>query len=52
MLGHKLGEMVQLNTDHGTGRFAIIAIGAAPVDVMPPETTIGEIANTEVAVAD
>ncbi len=52
LLGHKLGEMMQLNTDHGTGRFAIIALEAAPVDVMPPETTIGEIANTEVAVAD
>ena len=52
LLGHKLGEVVQLNTDHGTGRFAIIAIEAAPVDVMPPETSIGEIANTEVAVAD
>jgi len=52
LLGHKLGEVVQLNTDQGTGGFAIIAIEAAPADVMPADTTLSEIAEVEVAVAE
>lgn len=37
LLGHKVGDVVTLNTDHGTGRFAIQRIEPAPVDVMPAE---------------
>jgi transcription elongation GreA/GreB family factor len=37
LLGHKIGEVITLNTDHGTGRFAIISIKPAPVDVLPSE---------------
>ena len=49
LLGHSLGEIVTLNTDQGSGRFAIIAIEAAPIDETPPEST-AEVLVEEVAV--
>ena len=49
LLGHSLGEIVTLNTDHGSGRFAIVSIEAAPIDETPPESTT-EILVEEVAV--
>jgi transcription elongation GreA/GreB family factor len=50
LLGHSLGEIVTLNTDHGSGRFAIISIEAAPVDETPPEPALAEVEIEEVAV--
>lgn len=38
LLSHKIGDVVTLNTDQGTGRFAIQKIEPAPVDVMPAES--------------
>ncbi|MBA3963029.1 MAG: GreA/GreB family elongation factor [Chthoniobacterales bacterium] len=37
LLGHRLGEVIELNADQGRGRYAIIAIEPAPLDVVPPE---------------
>jgi transcription elongation GreA/GreB family factor len=39
LLGHRLGEIVELNADEDIGRYAIIAIGPAPLDevVADPE---------------
>jgi len=48
LLGHSLGEIVILNTDHDNGRFAIISIEAAPIDETPPEST-AEVLVEEVA---
>jgi transcription elongation GreA/GreB family factor len=49
LLGHSLGETVTLNTDHGSGRFDIISIEAAPMDETPPESALEEIPIEEVA---
>jgi transcription elongation GreA/GreB family factor len=38
LLGHRVGETVNLNTDQGSGTFQIVSIAPAPVDVLPPET--------------
>ncbi|HEX8680359.1 MAG TPA: GreA/GreB family elongation factor, partial [Chthoniobacterales bacterium] len=38
LLGRRVGETVNLNTDQGSGSFEIMAIEPAPVDVLPPET--------------
>jgi len=44
LLGHKSGEVVTLNTEHGDGRFAIISIEAAPVDTAVPDLSLTEVA--------
>lgn len=35
LLGRKIGDEVTLNTDHGSGKFEIRAIKAAPIDRLP-----------------
>jgi transcription elongation GreA/GreB family factor len=50
LIGHSLGEVVTMNTDHGTGRFAIISIEAAPVDEATADPALAEVAIEEVAV--
>ena len=47
LLGHKPGEVVTLNTDHGDGGFAIISIEAAPVDTAVPDLSLTEVAIAE-----
>lgn len=42
LLGHKLGEVVTLNSDHGTGRYTIVAIEAAPRDKTAPDPSLME----------
>ncbi len=37
LLGHKIGDTVQLNTDQDSGEFTIEAIEPAPLDVVPME---------------
>jgi transcription elongation GreA/GreB family factor len=37
LLGHRLGEIVELSADEDSGRYAIMAIEAAPLDIVPPE---------------
>jgi transcription elongation GreA/GreB family factor len=43
LLGAKLGEVVTLNAEQDTGRYAIIAIEAAPMDETPPDPSLAEI---------
>jgi transcription elongation factor GreA len=43
LLGHRIGEIVTLNTDHDTGKFAIVSIEAAPVDQVAPDQSLTEI---------
>ena len=52
LLGHKLGEVVLLNTDHGTSRFAIISIEPTPRDETPPDPTLPDTAVIEMATAE
>jgi transcription elongation GreA/GreB family factor len=48
LLGHSLGEIVTLNTDQGSGRFAIVSIEAAPLDEAPADPALTEVAVGEV----
>ncbi|MGZ4967760.1 MAG: GreA/GreB family elongation factor, partial [Chthoniobacterales bacterium] len=49
LLGHKVGEIVNVNTDHGSGNFEIKKIAPAPVDVMPAESSSSDGAGDVVA---
>ena len=49
LLGHQAGEVVKLNTDHGTGKFAIVSIEPAPPDETAPDPALTEFAVEEVA---
>jgi transcription elongation GreA/GreB family factor len=42
LLGHRLGEVVELNTEDDKGRYAIIAIESAPLDEVPPDPELLE----------
>lgn len=42
LLGHKAGEAISLNTDHGTSEFEIVSIDAAPVDQAVPDQSVTE----------
>jgi transcription elongation GreA/GreB family factor len=48
LLGHKLGEVVSLNT----GQFAIVSIEAAPPDETEQASTLGKAAAIEPAIAE
>jgi transcription elongation GreA/GreB family factor len=42
LLGHKLGEVVTLSSEHDNGRYAIVSIEAAPVDKAAPDPALME----------
>jgi transcription elongation GreA/GreB family factor len=42
LLGHRRGEIVELNSEGDTGRYAIIAIEPAPLDEVPPDPELLE----------
>jgi len=45
LLGHKAGETISLNTEHGSAQFAIVSIQPAPPDqTAPPPTLLTESA--------
>jgi transcription elongation GreA/GreB family factor len=48
LLGHKLGEVVSLNT----GQFAIVSIEAAPPDETEQAGTLSKVAAIEPAIAE
>jgi len=48
LLGHKPGEVVTLNTDHGTSKFEIISIEPAPVDTAVPDLSLNEVETAAV----
>ena len=37
LLGRRLGEVVELNSEEDTGRYAIVAIEPAPLDEVPAD---------------
>ncbi len=37
LLSHKVGEIVEINADSAGGRYAILSIEPAPLDIVPPE---------------
>jgi transcription elongation GreA/GreB family factor len=47
LLGHRLGEVVELNTEEDTGRYAIVAIGPAPLDEVAAEPELLESVASE-----
>jgi transcription elongation factor GreA len=52
LLGHKVGEGVSLNTDHGAAQFAIVSIEAAPPDEIEQASTLSKAPVIEAAVAE
>ena len=42
LLGHHLGEIVELTAEEDTGRYAIVAIEAAPLDEVPADVELLE----------
>jgi transcription elongation GreA/GreB family factor len=44
LLGHKIGDVVTLNQDEGSGTFEIVSISPAPIDEVASEST-SELAN-------
>ena len=42
LLGHKAGEIIALNSDHGTSQFEIMSIEPAPVDKPAAEPAVAE----------
>src|SRR5438552_464782 len=52
LLGHKLGEVVSLNTDHGGAQFAIVSIEAAPQDETEQAATLSKAAAIEPTIAE
>lgn len=37
LLGHRMGEVVEVSADGAGGRYAILSIEPAPLDIVPPE---------------
>src|SRR5437773_2591604 len=52
LLGHKLGELISLNTDHGAAQFAIVSINPVPPDKTEPTAAVGETPAIEVAISE
>jgi len=52
LLGHKLGEVISLNTDHDTAQFAIVSIKPVPPDKTEPAAAVGETPAIEVAISE
>jgi len=52
LLGHKLGEVISLNTDRGAAQFAIVSIKPAPPDKTEPAAALNEMPANEVAIAE
>ncbi len=49
LLGHRLGEIVELNAEEDTGRYAIVAIEPAPLDEVPADPELLEPVVSETA---
>lgn len=49
LLGRRLGEIVELNAEEDTGRYAIIAIEPAPLDEVPADPELLEAVGSESA---
>src|SRR5260370_22026958 len=51
LLGHKIGEVVSLNSNHGVAQFAIVSIEAAPPDETE-QAPLSKAAAIEPAIAE
>jgi transcription elongation GreA/GreB family factor len=49
LLGHRIGEIVELNAEEDTGRYAIVAIESAPLDEVPADPELLEPVVSETA---
>jgi transcription elongation factor GreA len=52
LLGHKVGEVVSLNTDDGPAQFAIVSIEAAPPDETEQASSLSKAPAIEAAIAE
>ncbi|PYJ51322.1 MAG: hypothetical protein DME87_03775 [Verrucomicrobia bacterium] len=52
LLGHKLGQSVSLNTDHGVTQFLIVSIQPSPRDETAPVPTLSKESAVEAAIAE
>ena len=52
LLGHKLGQSVSLNTDHGVTQFLIVSIQPSPPDETAPVPTLPTESSVEAAIAE
>src|SRR6266480_1732579 len=52
LLGHKTGETISLNTEHGSAQFAIVSIQPAPPDQTAPPPTLPSGSTVEAAMAE
>src|SRR6184192_2255604 len=52
LLGHKLGEVISLNTDHDTAQFAIVSINPVPPDKTESTAAVRETPAIEVAISE
>jgi transcription elongation factor GreA len=52
LLGHKVGDVVSLNTDHGAAEFTILSIESAPPDRTAPAPTLPAESGLEAAIAE
>ena len=49
LLGHRIGEIVELNAEEDTGRYAIVTIEPAPLDEVPADPELLEPVVSETA---
>jgi transcription elongation factor GreA len=52
LLGHKAGDAVSLNTEHGAAQFTIVSIQPAPPDESAPAPTLPRESAVEAAIAE
>jgi transcription elongation GreA/GreB family factor len=52
LLGHKAGDVVSLNTEHGAAQFTIVSIQPAPPDESAPAPTLPRESAVEAAIAE
>ena len=52
LLGHKAGDAVSLNTEHGAAQFTIVSIQSAPPDQTAPPPTLPTESAVETAMAE
>jgi transcription elongation GreA/GreB family factor len=52
LLGHRVGEVISLNADHGAAQFTIVSIEPAPPDSTAPAPTLPTESGLEAAIAE
>jgi transcription elongation GreA/GreB family factor len=52
LLGHKIGEIISLNTERGAAQFAILSIQPAPPDQTAPPPTVPTESAVETAISE